>query len=117
MSTYLTEEMRKGVQAARKLASAAKTRLHVEADGETHRVLRRWENGFALDAETAPHLRGNVDLYDGPRHIYQCLIIASEEEGGEMRFEYKRATAARDSAPVDFVREREAPKGLLSGPA
>ncbi len=117
MSTYLTDEMRQGVQSARKLAAAAKSRLHVEADGQTHRVLRRWENGFALDADGAPHLRGNVDLYDGPRHIYQCLIIASEREGGEMRFEYKRATAARQTPPVDFVREREAPAGLIGGPA
>ncbi|OUS20546.1 hypothetical protein DI396_02905 [Litorivita pollutaquae] len=116
MTTYLTDEMRQGVQRARKLAAASKTRLHVEADGQTHRVLRRWDNGFALDADTAPHLRGNVDLYDGPRHIYQCLIIASEQEGGEMRFEYKRATAARQTAPVDFERDRDAPSGLISGP-
>ena len=30
-----------------------------------------------------------------------------------MRYEYKRATQAHDSAPLDFVREEGAPVGLI----
>ena len=63
-----------------------------------------------------PHLfdlRGFVDLYDGARHLYQCLIVASEEDGGQMRYEFKRSTEARDAAPLDFARDEDAPVALI----
>ncbi|MEM6727997.1 MAG: hypothetical protein AAF618_05820, partial [Pseudomonadota bacterium] len=76
-------------------------------------VLRIWETGFSLDPEDAPNLRGLVDLYDGPRHLYQALIVTSSEEAGERRYEFKRNTAAQDEAPLDFVREAPKPIALL----
>jgi hypothetical protein len=77
-------------------------------------VRRFWEGGFSLDAEGAPQLRGLVDLYDGSRHLYQCLIIASEEASGEMIYEFKRHTAAIDEAPLDFYRDENAPVALIA---
>ncbi len=71
------------------------------------------ENRVSVEEENAPQLRGLVDLYDGSRHLSQCLIVASEAEGGEMRYEFKRSTAASDSAPIDFYRAPDAPVGLL----
>ena len=90
-----------------------KSRLRVQAGEDYFPVLRLWETGFAMDLENAPHLRGLVDLYHGGVHLYQCLIIASEEEDGEMVFEFKRSTAAVDKAPLDFVRDENAPIALL----
>jgi len=66
-----------------------------------------------VDLQDAPQLRGLVDLYDGSRHLYQCLIVASEEEGGEMRYEFKRNTRAVDSAPLDFERDANKPVALI----
>lgn len=54
------------------------------------------EGGFALDRDDAPKLRGLVDLYAGENHLYQCLIVASEEDGPMMRYEFKRSTLAMD---------------------
>ena len=68
--------------------------------------------GFALDADDAPHLRGLVDLYDGARHMSQCLIVASAEEAGEMVYEFKRETPALDAAPLDYQRDPDAPVAL-----
>ncbi|MDQ2090757.1 hypothetical protein [Marimonas arenosa] len=113
MTDFLTKELREGLAQARKLAAKRNARLRVQVGEETYPVLRIWDNGFSLDAEDAPHMRGLVDLYEGGRHKAQCLIIASEEDGDEMRFEYKRATEAHDSAPVDFVREDGAPVALI----
>jgi len=113
MTDYLTKELREGLAQARKLAAKKNARLRVQVDGEVYPVLRVWKNGFALDAEDAPHMRGLVDLYDGSRHTAQCLVIASEEESGEMRYEYKRSTAAHDTAPLDFAREDDAPIALI----
>ncbi len=63
--------------------------------------------------EDAPKLRGLVDIYDGARHLYQCLIVASEAQDGEMIYEFKRHTAAVDRAPLDFSPEENAPVALI----
>ncbi|KAA0910075.1 hypothetical protein FLO80_18340 [Aquicoccus porphyridii] len=113
MTDFLTEELRAGLAQARKLAARKNARMRVKVGEDTYPVLRLWKDGFALDAEDAPHMRGLVDLYDGTRHKAQCLVIASEKEGAEMRYEYKRTTTAHDRAPLDFARDDEAPTGLI----
>ncbi len=99
---------------ARKAALLKKSRLRIRVGDATFPVLKFWDTGFSLDADDAPQLRGLVDLYDGARHLYQCLIVASQEENGQMEYEFKRATAAVDKAPLDFVRDENAPVALLS---
>lgn len=113
MSEFLPKEVREGLEAARKADLRRKSRLRVHAGDEIFPVLRFWQSGFSLDADTAPHLRGLVDLYNGGVHLYQCLIVASEEENGEMKFEFKRSTEAVDKAPLDYYREENAPVALL----
>lgn len=113
MSTFLPKDVQKDLDAARIAALKKTSRLRIEVDGEEFRVLRRWSDGFSIDAADAPKLRGLVDLYDGGNHLAQCLIVASEEDGGEMRYEFKRATEAHDRAPLDFYRDPDAPIALL----
>lgn len=113
MSTYLPKEVQAGLDAARKKDLAKRSRLRVMADDRIFPVLRFWQTGFALDADDAPQLRGLVDLFDGTRHLYQCLIVTSAEENGERIFEFKRSTAAHDAAPLDFVRPDTAPVALI----
>lgn len=113
MSEFLPKEVREGLERARKEALLKKNRLRVQVGSESYRILRLWPEGFALDAETTPLFRGLVDIYDGGRHIYQALIVASSEENGERVFEFKRNTAALDNAPLDFERDENAPIALL----
>lgn len=113
MSEFLPKEVRDGLELARKRALHKNSRLRVRVGDKVYAVLRFWETGFSLDAEDAPQLRGLVDLYDGARHLYQCLIVASEEENGQMIYDFKRNTAAVDKAPLDFYREENAPVALL----
>ena len=116
MSTYVSKEVQAGIDAARKVALRAAARLRVRAgDDRTYPILRIWDTGFALDAQEAPALRGLVDIYDGARHLQQCLIVASVEEGGEVVCDFKRATAAHDHAPRDFAVDPDAPVGFLPG--
>ncbi|SEP83759.1 hypothetical protein [Thalassovita taeanensis] len=105
MTTFLPKEVQDGLDAARKRALKQSSRMLIEADGKTYRVLRFWEHGFALEAEGAPHLRGLVDLYDRGYHLYQGLIVASSEENGEMCYEFKRLTLAHDKVPLDFAQD------------
>ncbi|MCL6284561.1 hypothetical protein M3P21_13580 [Ruegeria sp. 2012CJ41-6] len=113
MSTYMSKEIRDGLEAARIAGMKKASRLRVEAGSEYFPILGLWRTGFSVEAAATPMLRGLVDLYDGANHLYQCLIVASEEEGGEMRYEFKRSTAASDSAPLDFYRAPDAPIALL----
>ncbi|KPN63970.1 hypothetical protein SAMN04488527_104110 [Aliiroseovarius crassostreae] len=114
MLEFLPQEVRDGLEAARKRDLKKKSRLRIRVNEEVFPVLKFWETGFSLDVARAPHLRGLVDLYDGTRHLYQCLIVASEEEDGQMKYEFKRKAEAHDNVPLDFAREDNAPVGLIT---
>ncbi|MEM6659598.1 MAG: hypothetical protein AAF625_16045 [Pseudomonadota bacterium] len=113
MSTYVSKEISAELAAARIAGLKKTSRLRVEMGDNTYKILKLWKDGFTVEAATTPQLRGLVDIYDGANHLYQCLIIADEEESGEMRYEFKRSTAAADSAPLDFYRAPDAPIALL----
>ena len=114
MLEFLPKEVREGLEAARKRDLKRKARLRVEVGDAVYPVLRFWDNGFALDADFSPgKLRGLVDVYDGSRHVFQCLIVASSIENGELVCDFKRATAVTDRAPLDFWRRDDAPAGYL----
>jgi hypothetical protein len=114
MLEYLPKEVREGLEAARKRANKRKSRLRVQVGDAVFPVLRFWDEGFALDASMTSHLRGLVDVYDGARHIFQCLIIASSVENGELVCEFKRSTMVSDHAALDFWRDENAPVAFLS---
>ncbi|WP_298295730.1 hypothetical protein [uncultured Litoreibacter sp.] len=113
MSTFLSREVQAGLEAAQKQAMRKRSRLRVHVGDEIYPILQFAGNTFTVDADTAPHLRGLVDIYDGGRHLYQALIVTSQEEAGEWVFEFKRNTVAANSAPRDFYEEPDAPIALL----
>ena len=113
MLESLPESIRAELRASQNKAAQKGNRLRVEANGESFRILRLTSEGFALDVEDAPKLRGLVDLFDGGRHLSQCLIVAAEQEGDQMVYDFKRNTAANDGAPLDFARADDAPIALL----
>lgn len=113
MLEFLPEDIRDGLRAAKKRDVARKSRLRVQVGGAVFPILRMWEGGIALDADFAPKLRGLVDVYDGATHIFQCLIVASTVENGELMCEFKRSTAVADKPALDFCRDENAPVGYL----
>ena len=113
MTTFLPKEVAEGLEFARKYRLRKKSRLRIRVGLETLTVLKYWGDGFSIDLDDAPQLRGLVDLYDGGKHLYQCLIVASEEDAGEMKYEFKRNTRAEDQAPLDFEQASDAPVALI----
>lgn len=113
MVNFMSKELREGLDTARKSEQRRKSRLRVQVGQAVFPILRMWSGGFALDATLAPQLRGLVDVYDGANQIFQCLIIASFAEGGDVICEYKRSTAVTDHAALDFVRDEQAPVAYL----
>ena len=113
MLEFLPKDIVEGLNMAQNRNAARKSRLRIQIDEAVFPVLRFWHDGFALDAALAPKLRGLVDVYDGSRHVFQCLIMASSEENGQRVYEFKRSTAVRDTAPLDYWRDDDAPVGYL----
>lgn len=113
MFQYLSNEVRDGLEAARKQAQRRRSRMSVQVGDAIYPILRYWQNGFSIDASHTTHLRGLVDIYDGPRQLTQCLLVASTVENGELVCEFKRNTAALDQAPLDFELAGERPVALL----
>jgi hypothetical protein len=113
MLEFLPAEILEGLNAARKRDFTRKSRLRVQVGEAVFPVIRYWGEGFALDAGLTPHLRGLVDLYDGSRHLCQCLIVASSVENGDLVCEFKRSTMVTDRVPLDYWRDENAPVGYL----
>lgn len=113
MTDFLPKHVLEGLRAAEKRDMKRRSTRRVHIGDEVYPILDFADEGFAVDAENAPHLRGLVDIYDGPRHLYQALIVASAQDGDLMRYEYKRNTAASTHPPVDFERPDLTPVALL----
>ncbi|RPE63206.1 hypothetical protein EDD53_2803 [Pacificibacter maritimus] len=111
---FLPKEVREGLELARKRDLKRRSRLRVRTDENVYPILRLWDNGFAVDRENAERLRGYVDIYDGARHMYQALIVASQDDGFEMLFDFKRSTATTDRPALDYDQPEDAPVALLS---
>ena len=113
MLEFLSKDIRDGLEMARRSKERRKTRLRVQVGEAVFPVLRFWHDGFVLDGSLTPRLRGLVDLYDGSRHVFQCLIVASTVEGDEITCEFKRLTHVTDKAPLDFWLDPTLPVGFL----
>ncbi|MBF9045399.1 hypothetical protein HKCCE4037_18830 [Rhodobacterales bacterium HKCCE4037] len=114
MTEYLPDELRHQLAAAHRAAKRKKSTRSVHIGDEAFAILEMSENGFAVAIDEAPRLRGLVDIYEGPRHLYQALIVAASEDGDLMRYDFKRNTAAVPTPPVDFELAVDRPVGLLS---
>lgn len=113
MMAFLPQEVQDGLDAARKGALMRKSRLRVHLGNKVFPILQFWKDGFALDGALTTHLRGLVDVFDGARHEFQCLIVASRQEGDMLICDFKRATRVTDLPPLDYYRNENAPVGYL----
>jgi hypothetical protein len=113
MSDILPEHIRQGLEAARKSALKLSNRLCVHDGDMVYSIQRMWADGFALENGVADKLRGRVEIYDGARHLYQCLIVSSEVQNDQRIFEFKWLHPVSAHPPVDFVREGFVPAGLI----
>lgn len=113
MEAQLPREIQAGLDAARIEAKRKSARLRVSVGDRVFPVLDLRSDGFSVDIADAPHLRGRVDLHDGCKHLFQCLIVAGEPDAQQMHYDFKRATAVERSAALDFERAADAPVALI----
>ena len=113
MTEFLPEAVRKALEDARVAALRRSSRLCVHDGDRVYRVLRLWDGGFELGERMAPQLRGFVDLYDGSKHLYRCLVVTSPDETGGQVYEFKWHTPVSDRPALDFERAEDAPVALI----
>ena len=113
METHFSPDVMAGLRKARMKDAIKKNRLRVHDGADEYPVIKIWETGFSMPLGKAPNLRGFVDLFDGARHLLQCLVIQSEPDGDQMIYEFKRRTAVLDSAPKDYAEDANAPVALI----
>jgi hypothetical protein len=113
MLEFLSKEVLAGLESARKTRERKQSRLRIQVGEAVYPVLRFWHDGCVLDGKLSPKLRGLVDLYDGSRHVFQCLIVATTGEGDEITCEFKRLTPVTDRAALDFWRDETGPVAYL----
>ncbi len=112
---YLPQEVRDGLARARdRDRRRSGGRLRVQVGDTWYPILRYDETGFEVALQTAPKLRGLVEIHEGPRFLRSVLIVATEPVGDAMRYVFKRATAARTSPPLDYERPSDEPLGYLT---
>lgn len=114
MSTYISKEMHEALAASRKAQARGKVRFRAEVSGQRVGILELHETGFTALKRDGQHMRGFVDIYEGSRHLYQALIVASEEGFDDIRYEFKRLTAAHAHQPRDYVETRDEVVALLT---
>ncbi len=113
MESVFSPDVMAGLQKARMNDAMKKNRLRVHVDDDIRPILLLWEDGFSMIAGSAPNLRGFVDIYDGSKHLLQCLVIRSELDGDVLNYEFKRWTRAMDTPPKDFAEDENAPVALI----
>jgi len=113
MEAYYSDAVMRGLKQAQKKAEKKKNRLRVHVGDDVYPVMKYWGHGFSVDQEDVPNLRGLIDIFDGARHLSQCLIIGEQSQDGVTHYEFKRKTQVRDAVPLDYERDENAPIALL----
>jgi len=114
MSDVLPQAVQDGLKAARKAALQRNDRLCVHDGDNVYRIIGFWEDRLSLAADDADKLRGRVEIFDGAKHLYQCLIVNSRVEGDVCIFDFKWLHPVAEKPAVDFELPNFVPAGLIA---
>ncbi|MBA3324816.1 MAG: hypothetical protein H0T41_05955 [Rhodobacteraceae bacterium] len=77
--------------------------LVLEAGSRRFAILELTAETCLIEAPDSATLRGYADIFDGGRHVAQCLILLAAPEGDLLRCSFKRRTAFRTDPPPDYA--------------
>ena len=60
-------------------------------------------DGFVIEADGRPPLRGYADIFRGDERVLRGLVVCSWAQDGLVGYEFKRGTAD-GTVPADYVR-------------
>ncbi len=113
MDAMIPREMAGAMEGERRERARRQSQYSVRwLDGELP-VLELTPDGFVIEADGPPPLRGYTDIFLGDERIVHGLVICTWSRDGLVGYEFKRGSAAKE------VRVDHAPpvhSGLLDGP-
>lgn len=112
--SYLSDDVLRALDDARSVVARRSRKLCLHVGDDVYPISRLWSGGFAIATDDAPRLRGFVDLYDGPRHLSNGLIVTSRHDGAEWVYEFQWNTSASAAPALDYIREDDAPEPRLT---
>lgn len=77
--------------------------LVLEAGTRRFPILELGPDSCLIEASDSATLRGYADIYDGGRHLAQCLLVVAAPEGDLLRCAFKRRTPFRLAPPADYA--------------
>lgn len=77
--------------------------FRVRAGEQEARVTELASDGFVIQADGRPPLRGYADIFKGDQQVLRGLVICSWAHDGLVGYEFKRGTTD-GTMPVDYVR-------------
>ncbi|HBU16553.1 MAG TPA: hypothetical protein DEF16_18565 [Gemmobacter sp.] len=112
MLEFLPKDVREGLVLAQ-TRKARRSRLRVQLGQAVFPVVQLTADTIVLEAGLSPRLRGVIDVFDGARLFLQGLVVATRQEDGLLVCSFKRSNPVSDTPPLDYVRDENAPAGLL----
>ena len=113
MDTTLPEDIAGALELARRRETRTRSRLRVRVGDRDHQVMELNTNGFTIEADGRPPLRGYADIFRGEERILRGLVMCTWARDGLVGYEFKRDTVGGAIAP-DHVPPAHA--GLLDSP-
>ena len=115
MESSLPPGLASEMEVARRNLTRRKGRYAVLAGDRRHPLMALSAEGFAIEADGRPPLRGYVDILEGETRIDRRLVVCSWAEDGLVGYEFKRdsagAAVAPDHVPAAHAGLLEAPEG------
>lgn len=77
--------------------------LTLESGSRRFPILALGRESCLIEVEDDVALRGIADIFDGERHVEQCLILLAAPEGQHLRCFFKLRTPWRPAPPADYA--------------
>ena len=113
MESVLPGDLLSEMELGRRKSRRARTRHLVVGGERQHRLMELTDDGFVIEADDLPHLRGYVEIMLGDERIARRLAVFAWARNGLVGYEFKHDASGRE-APVDY--EKPVHVGLLGGP-
>ena len=113
MESVLPGDLLSAMEAGRRKSRRARTRHLVVAGERQHRIKELTEDGFVIEADGLPHLRGYVEIMLGEERIARRLVVFAWVRDNLVGYEFKHDAASRET-PADYVKPERL--GLLTAP-
>jgi len=110
MESVLPGDVLSELELGRRKSRRARTRHLVVAGDREHRIMELTDDGFVIEADGLPHLRGYVEIMLGEERIARRLAVFAWARDGLVGYEFKHDAAGRDT-PADYVKPTH--QGLL----